>query len=100
VGASLGVLAPALIACCACSPAPPKNVSLHDYLNGVLDKIADECGLLRSAFDLRGDDELHFKPDPDARYESVDCGLQKINASKIPFRLGFVGNEAYQENLH
>lgn len=38
--------------------------------------------------------ELHFQPDPEARYEKVDHVLAIVKRSNIT-KLGFVGNEQY-----
>jgi biopolymer transport protein ExbD len=38
--------------------------------------------------------ELHFQPDPNARYEVVDRVLARIKRSNVS-KLGFVGNEQY-----
>ncbi|QNP42665.1 hypothetical protein H9L15_10910 [Sphingomonas daechungensis] len=70
-------------------------MTLHDFRQAELDRIADKCGIARNTFDLRGDEELHMKPDVNEAYERVDCALRGINESKIPFKLGLVGNEAY-----
>ena len=84
--------------CSSCNTEPAKNVSLHEHRQGLLDRIADQCGLPRSTFKLTGDDELHFRPEPTEEYSDVDCGLQKIKDSGIPFKMGFVGNEAFIGN--
>ena len=91
-------LAVAAATCSACSVAPAKKMTLHDQRQNVLDRIADKCGLPRSFFSLVGDDELTPKPDPNVEYLRVDCALQGIKNSRIPFRLGFIGNEAYVGN--
>ena len=39
--------------------------------------------------------ELHFQPDPQARYEVVDRTLAVIKRSAIT-KLGFIGNEQYR----
>jgi hypothetical protein len=95
----LGIILTASAICCSCGPAPVKKMSLHDYRQGILDRIADECGLPRATFKLVGDDDLHLKPEPTEEYSKVDCGLQKLKESGIPFKMGFVGNEAYKGNL-
>ena len=82
-------------ACAACSPAPVKKLTLHDQRQQVLDQIADRCGVLRATFHLVGDEELTMRPDPNEDYEDLDCALKAVTESKIPFKLGFVGNEAY-----
>ena len=73
-------------------------MTVHEFRRAELDKIADQCGLPRTTFHLVGDDELQLKPDPNAPYPSVDCAIRRINESDIPFKLGFVGNEAYIGN--
>jgi hypothetical protein len=61
----------------------------------VLKHIERQCGLPSGTIELIGTDDLHFKPAPDTPYAKVDCGLEKIKESRLPFRLGFVGNETY-----
>ena len=39
--------------------------------------------------------ELHFRPDPQARYEKVDTVLAIIKRANVS-KLGFVGNEQYR----
>jgi len=77
----------------ACNkPADP--ISLHDQRQAAVDKIADACGLPRTALRLVGDDELHMQPPLDSKYESFDCALAKLK--KLPaLKLGFVGNGYY-----
>jgi hypothetical protein len=59
------------------------------------DRIAAECGVSTSVFVLVGDDEIHFRPSPDDRYESVDCVLRKVRSAGLAVgNMGFVGNEA------
>ena len=60
-----------------------------------LDRIADGCKLSRTAFSLTTGDEYNFLPPNDATYSSVDCSLKKLKIVGVP-RMGFVGNEAYQ----
>jgi hypothetical protein len=81
------------MASAGCSkPAAP--VSIHDQRQAEVDKVADACGLPRSALRLVGDDQLHMQPLPDTKYERVDCALVKLK--KMPdLKLGFVGNEYY-----
>ena len=40
--------------------------------------------------------ELHFQPDPQARYEKVDAVLAVIKRANVT-KLGFVGNEQYRD---
>ena len=90
----------ALGLCSACAPQPVAEVSIHDQRQQALNRIADQCRLARATFELIGDDELHVKPEPTARYQSVDCALQKLKESKLPVKMGFVGNEIYAPELN
>jgi hypothetical protein len=73
-------------------------MNVHDQRQAALDQIADKCGLARSTFKLVGDDELHVKPDPNERYERVDCALSELRRARLPVKMGFVGNEYYVGN--
>ena len=42
--------------------------------------------------------ELHFQPEPNARYEAVDRVLAVIKRSGIS-KLGFIGNEQYRNDF-
>jgi len=42
--------------------------------------------------------ELHFQPDPQARYEVVDATLAIIRRANVT-KLGFVGNEQYRNDF-
>jgi len=42
--------------------------------------------------------ELHFQPNPDAKYEKVDTVLAVIKRSGIS-KLGFIGNEQYRNDF-
>lgn len=42
--------------------------------------------------------ELHFRPDPQARYETVDKVLAIIKRANVS-KLGFVGNEQYRNDF-
>ena len=42
--------------------------------------------------------ELHFQPDPQARYEVVDRVLAVIKRSQVS-KLGFIGNEQYRNDF-
>ena len=42
--------------------------------------------------------ELHFQPDPSAKYEKVDKILAIIKRSEVT-KLGFVGNEQYRSDF-
>ncbi len=59
-----------------------------------LDAIADQCRLPRATFMLDGE-QLHVRPDPSASYESVECAVKKLKATKgAPLKTGFVENES------
>ena len=42
--------------------------------------------------------ELHFQPDPQARYEVVDRTLAVVKRSEVT-KLGFIGNEQYRNDF-
>ncbi|WEK43709.1 MAG: biopolymer transporter ExbD [Candidatus Sphingomonas colombiensis] len=42
--------------------------------------------------------ELHFQPDPQARYEVVDRTLAVVKRSRVT-KLGFIGNEQYYRDF-
>lgn len=42
--------------------------------------------------------ELHFQPDPNARYEVVDEALAIVKRANVT-KLGFVGNEQYRNDF-
>ena len=85
------------------TPPPPvepaKNTVNIDaqgqtYWNGV---VIDDLRLqqyLEATKSINPEPELHFQPDPAARYEVVDHVLAIIKRSNIT-KLGFVGNEQY-----
>lgn len=50
---------------------------------------------LTTAAGLDPEPELHFQPDPAARYEAVDRTLAVIKRSNVS-KLGFIGNEQYR----
>ena len=47
---------------------------------------------------LNPEPELHFQPDPNARYETVDRVLAVVKRSGVT-KLGFVGNEQYARDF-
>ena len=49
---------------------------------------------LDQSLQMKPEPELHFQPDPQARYEVVDEALSVIKRSGVT-KLGFVGNEQY-----
>lgn len=64
--------------------APVDEVTLRQYL----DQTAG----------MTPEPELHFQPDPQARYEVVDRTLAVIKRSSIT-KLGFIGNEQYRNDF-
>ena len=66
--------------------------------NGVL---VDEVRLrqyLDQSAAMSPEPELHFQPDPQARYEVVDKVLAVVKRSAIT-KLGFIGNEQYRNDF-
>ena len=64
--------------------APVDEVTLRQYLD--------------TAAGMNPEPELHFQPDPTARYEVVDRTLAVIKRSAIT-KLGFIGNEQYRNDF-
>ncbi|MCC2975864.1 hypothetical protein LK533_04130 [Sphingomonas sp. PL-96] len=62
-----------------------------------LDGMTDACRAPRGWLRHKGGDEIRFLPDPDAEYDKVDCVLKQLRESRIPMKLGFIGNEAPPE---
>ena len=62
--------------------------------NGLPVNDATLANYLDQSAQLNPEPELHFQPDPQARYEVVDKTLAVIKHSKIT-KLGFIGNEQY-----
>ncbi len=54
--------------------------------------------LLVQTTTLDPEPELHFQPDPTARYEVVDRILAVVKDSKVT-KLGFIGNEQYRNDF-
>ena len=63
---------------------PVDNVTLRQYLDASLA--------------LPTEPELHFQPDPNARYEKVDQILAIIKRAGVT-KLGFIGNEQYRNDF-
>jgi biopolymer transport protein ExbD len=63
---------------------PVDDITLRQYLNASLA--------------LPTEPELHFQPDPNARYEKVDQVLAIIKRSGVT-RMGFIGNEQYRNDF-
>ena len=60
---------------------PVNEVTLRQYLDASLQ--------------ISPEPELHFQPDPNARYEVVDRVLAIVKRANVN-KLGFVGNDQYQ----
>jgi biopolymer transport protein ExbD len=63
---------------------PVDDVTLRQYLDASLA--------------LPTEPELHFQPDPNARYEKVDQVLAIIKRAGVT-KLGFIGNEQYRNDF-
>ena len=50
------------------------------------------------AANINPEPELHFQPDPTAKYEKVDETLAVIKRSNVT-KLGFIGNEQYRNDF-
>ncbi|TXC64461.1 hypothetical protein [Sphingosinicella ginsenosidimutans] len=59
-------------------------------------RITTACHMPGSSLTLIAEGELRFRPQPDSRYENVDCVLAGLRKSGLLSRLpmGFVGNQA------
>ncbi len=64
--------------------SPVDEVTLRQYLN--------------QTAGMNPEPELHFQPDPQARYEVVDRTLAVVKRSSIT-KLGFIGNEQYRNDF-
>ena len=53
---------------------------------------------LEQTVGMNPEPELHFQPDPQAKYERVDQVLAIIKRSNVT-KLGFIGNEQYYNNF-
>ena len=63
---------------------PVNEVTLRQYLD--------------ASAAMNPEPELHFQPDPQARYETVDKVLAVVKRSAIT-KLGFIGNEQYRNDF-
>ncbi len=63
---------------------PVNPVTLRQYLD--------------TSAQMQPEPELHFQPDPQARYEVVDQVLAVVKRSNIT-KLGFIGNEQYRNDF-
>lgn len=64
--------------------APINEVQLRQYLDQTVA--------------MNPEPELHFQPDPAARYEVVDSTLAIIKRANVT-KLGFIGNEQYRNDF-
>ena len=64
--------------------APVDEVTLRQYLD--------------TTAGMNPEPELHFQPDPAAKYEVVDRTLAVIKRSSVS-KLGFIGNEQYRNDF-
>jgi len=56
-----------------------------------------KCGLPADRLQPVGDGRVILKPDPNDDYKKIDCLLAEVG--KAPkLKLGFIGNERYEEN--
>lgn len=91
---SASAIAVAMLSGCSKHP-PAAKPDLRAERLAKLDAMGRKCGYPRSGWNLFGADELHLQPDPNERYEVLECMLGEIRKSDVPFKIGFVGNEAY-----
>ncbi|MEG3182208.1 ExbD/TolR family protein [Sphingomonas sp. LT1P40] len=82
---------------------PQKNKITVDpaglvYWNGNQIDLVTLRQYLDQSVQISPEPELHFQPDPQARYEKVDEVLAVIKRSAVT-KLGFVGNEQYRNDF-
>ena len=75
-----------LLACVACSnepsvSAPPENRAQR---LAVLDRIASQCQVARSAFVLVGEEELRVNLGGEENFEKVECVLRHVDGLNLP----------------
>ncbi|QDX26598.1 biopolymer transporter ExbD [Sphingomonas suaedae] len=68
------------------------------YWNGSEIDLVTLRQYLDQSVQISPEPELHFQPNPDARYERVDEVLAVIKRSSVT-KLGFVGNEQYRNDF-
>jgi hypothetical protein len=61
-----------------------------------LNKLSDVCKAPRAWLRSLGHGEVRFRPSKNAKYRTVDCVLNQMKRSKLPMKLGFIGNEQYE----
>ena len=89
------------------NPAPPVNLDKNKVSIDTTGTVSwngapvDEVTLrqyLDQTAAMNPEPELHFQPDPNARYEVVDRVLAVIKRSSVS-KLGFIGNEQYRNDF-
>ncbi|WP_404338364.1 ExbD/TolR family protein [Sphingomonas sp. MMS12-HWE2-04] len=86
------------------SPVEPEKNKLYIDANGNIfwnSAQIDEVTLrqyLDASLQRNPEPELHFQPDPNARYDVVDKVLAIVKRSNVT-KLGFVGNEQYRNDF-
>ncbi|MFL6781847.1 MAG: ExbD/TolR family protein [Sphingomicrobium sp.] len=86
--------------CTTCpAPNPVKNeivITSADAIlwNGTAVTESELRYLLAATQRMKPTPELHLRPDPESRYETVDRVLGSIKRGQVR-KVGFVGNEAY-----
>ncbi|MFL6802202.1 MAG: ExbD/TolR family protein, partial [Sphingomicrobium sp.] len=81
------------------APNPVKNeivITSADAIlwNGTAVTESELRYLLAATQRMKPTPELHLRPDPESRYETVDRVLGSIKRGQVR-KVGFVGNEAY-----
>ena len=66
--------------------------------NGVPVDLVTLQQYLERTTQINPEPELHFQPDPAARYDKVDAVLAVIKRSGVT-KLGFIGNEQYRNDF-
>jgi biopolymer transport protein ExbD len=85
-------------------PVEPQKNKLNILADGTITwngGAVDEVTLqqyLEQTTQMNPEPELHFQPDPQARYEKVDQVLAIIKRSGVT-KLGFIGNEQYRNDF-
>ena len=85
-------------------PVEPKKNKLIIYPNDQMtwnsQPVTEEQlpDFLSASLQENPEPELHFQPDPEARYEKVDKVLAIIKRSGVT-KLGFIGNEQYANDF-
>lgn len=69
-------------------------VMQHDQQ--LLNEMAINCGLPEGTAEILAEGFVRLRVLPDAKFEAVDCLIERLRKSKFRTKLGFVGNEYYQ----